>query len=74
LPLEFGNLAPVLGDGLGSFSRLCLDLLARCMGGQEELESLNGRVRFSARAAKAHRSRTGPSAADYAKLVGVSLH
>ena len=33
---------------------------------------LNGRVRFSARSVKAQRQRTGLSAADYAKLVGVS--
>ena len=33
---------------------------------------LNGSLRFSARSAKAQRSRTGLSAADYAKLVGVS--
>jgi DNA-binding transcriptional regulator YiaG len=32
----------------------------------------NGNVRFSARSAKAQRRRTGLSAADYAKLVGVS--
>jgi DNA-binding transcriptional regulator YiaG len=35
-------------------------------------ESLNGSTRFSARSAKAQRRRTGLSAADYAKLVGVS--
>lgn len=34
--------------------------------------SLNGSARFSARSAKAQRRRTGLSAADYAKLVGVS--
>jgi DNA-binding transcriptional regulator YiaG len=33
---------------------------------------LNGDARFSARSAKAQRRRTGLSAADYAKLVGVS--
>lgn len=33
---------------------------------------LNGHVRFSARSAKSQRRRTGLSAADYAKLVGVS--
>ena len=33
---------------------------------------LNGSVRFSARSVKAQRQRTGLSAADYAKLVGVS--
>jgi len=33
---------------------------------------LNGNSRFSARSVKAQRSRTGLSAADYAKLVGVS--
>jgi DNA-binding transcriptional regulator YiaG len=38
----------------------------------EKAESLNGSVRFSARSAKAQRSRTGLSAADYARLVGVS--
>ena len=32
----------------------------------------NGNARFSARSAKAQRRRTGLSAADYAKLVGVS--
>lgn len=32
----------------------------------------NGHLRFSARSAKAQRRRTGLSAADYAKLVGVS--
>lgn len=35
-------------------------------------ESLNGSARFTARSAKAQRRRTGLSAADYAKLVGVS--
>jgi DNA-binding transcriptional regulator YiaG len=33
---------------------------------------LNGEARFSARSVKAQRQRTGLSAADYAKLVGVS--
>jgi DNA-binding transcriptional regulator YiaG len=35
-------------------------------------EELNGSTRFSARSVKAQRSRVGLSAADYAKLVGVS--
>jgi len=35
-------------------------------------EELNGDTRFSARSVKAQRSRTGLSAANYAKLVGVS--
>ncbi len=35
-------------------------------------EDLNGEQRFSARSAKSQRRRTGLSAADYAKLVGVS--
>jgi DNA-binding transcriptional regulator YiaG len=34
--------------------------------------NLNGDIRFSARSVKAQRRRTGLSAADYAKLVGVS--
>jgi DNA-binding transcriptional regulator YiaG len=34
--------------------------------------SMNGSVRFSARSVKAQRRRVGLSAADYAKLVGVS--
>ena len=36
------------------------------------IAQLNGEARFSARSAKAQRQRTGLSAADYAKLVGVS--
>ena len=36
------------------------------------VDKLNGDSRFSARSVKAQRRRTGLSAADYAKLVGVS--
>jgi DNA-binding transcriptional regulator YiaG len=39
---------------------------------QETSDDENGGVRFSARSAKAQRRRTGLSAADYARLVGVS--
>jgi len=38
----------------------------------EPADDPNGNLRFSARSAKAQRRRTGLSAADYAKLVGVS--
>jgi DNA-binding transcriptional regulator YiaG len=38
----------------------------------EAASDLNGGVRFSARSAKAQRRRAGLSAADYARLVGVS--
>jgi DNA-binding transcriptional regulator YiaG len=44
----------------------------KSLGDHEKAESPNGSVRFSARSAKAQRSRTGLSAADYARLVGVS--
>jgi DNA-binding transcriptional regulator YiaG len=40
--------------------------------GASPAEHLNGSLRFSARSVRAQRRRTGLSAADYAKLVGVS--
>jgi DNA-binding transcriptional regulator YiaG len=40
--------------------------------GETDTPEENGGVRFSARSAKAQRKRTGLSAAEYAKLVGVS--
>jgi DNA-binding transcriptional regulator YiaG len=42
------------------------------LGAPEAAESLNQGVRFSARSVKAQRRKLGLSAADYAKLVGVS--
>jgi DNA-binding transcriptional regulator YiaG len=42
------------------------------LGEPDTVASMNGSVRFSARSVKAQRRRTGLSADDYAKLVGVS--
>lgn len=46
--------------------------MRKSLHASRSVAELNGDARFSARSVRAQRSRTGLSAADYAKLVGVS--